>query len=95
MRDPEKAKQQREELKIYIKNIKLRSHCVRCGTTDHRVLEFHHRDPKDKKFSIVQCVHNRYSLKALKEEIEKCDVVCASCHRIIHYEKRGEYERTS
>ena len=85
MRDPTKAKARREELKLYIENVKRTGKCAVCGNPDFRVLEFHHRDPSQKKFSIVQAVHNRYSLAALQREIEKCDLTCANCHRIIHY----------
>jgi hypothetical protein len=84
VRDAEKAKSRREELKQYIEQVKRDNNCVCCGESDYRVLEFHHRDPSQKKFSIVSAVHNRYSLPALKREIEKCDVICASCHRKIH-----------
>lgn len=90
MRDPEKAKAQREELKKYIETLKRNGECTSCHLKDHRVLEFHHRNPSEKKFSIVQAVHNRYSLNTLKEEIKKCDLVCANCHRIIHYEDDKE-----
>ena len=85
MRDPEKAKAKRAELKSRVDNIKKRGECSVCGNEDHRVLEFHHRDPTQKKFSIVKAVHNRYSLNALQKEIEKCDLICANCHRVIHY----------
>jgi len=76
----------REELKLYIENYKREHPCVRCGMTDHRALEFHHKKPNIKKFSIFHAIHNRYSIKSVAAEIEKTVVVCANCHRIIHYE---------
>lgn len=33
-----------------------------------------------KKFNMAKAVHR--SLKAIDEEIAKCDVVCSNCHRI-------------
>jgi len=87
MRDPQKAKDRREELKAYIDKLKREGECHKCHLKDYRVLEFHHRDPSQKKFSIVQAVHNRYSLSTLISEIKKCDLTCANCHRIIHYEE--------
>jgi hypothetical protein len=60
----------------------LRTHpCVDCGITDTRVLEFDHRDPSLKDRDISMAVR-RVSLKRLKDEISKCDVRCANCHRI-------------
>lgn len=32
--------------------------------------------------------HGRFGLKALAEEIAKCDVVCANCHRIRTWTER-------
>ena len=80
------AKQKRQELKDYIEQYKIDHSCIRCGCNDPRCLEFHHKNPEEKKFSIFHAVHNRYSIKSVSEEIKKTVVVCANCHRIIHYE---------
>ena len=88
----EYAKKKREKLKQFIEDYKKNHPCVRCGCDDFRCLEFHHRNPKEKKFSIFYAVHNRYSIATTAEEIKKTDVVCANCHRIIHYEWENEDE---
>ena len=54
--------------------------CERCGNDDHRVLDFHHT--KDKKFTISGRLH--CSIADLKEEADKCILLCANCHRIEH-----------
>lgn len=54
--------------------------CVDCGESDIRTLEFHHRDPNEKIENISSMIRS-YSLAVLKEEINKCDVLCANCHR--------------
>jgi hypothetical protein len=57
----------------------LRSHpCVDRGEDDVMVLEFDHL--RDKLFSIATGVTDR-SLSALVNEMAKCEVVCANCHR--------------
>lgn len=43
------------------------------------VMDFDHRE--NKKFLISELVHYG-SIKKLHEEVAKCDVVCANCHRI-------------
>jgi hypothetical protein len=56
-----------------------RSHpCVDCGEADPVVLEFDHR--RDKLFSIGMELSQR-KWQSILAEIEKCDVVCANCHR--------------
>jgi hypothetical protein len=57
--------------------------CKQCGETRIVVLEFHHRDPKDKKYRIAQLSGQGNSLDRLIKEVEKCDVLCANCHRLI------------
>jgi hypothetical protein len=52
--------------------------CVECGELDPLVLEFDHLE--DKKFDIARGRRSR-SWQAVLEEIDKCDVVCANCHR--------------
>jgi hypothetical protein len=55
--------------------------CLHCGTFDN--LTFHHRDPTQKKFTIGQNGGNK-TVKQLKAEIAKCDLVCRTCHDKIH-----------
>jgi hypothetical protein len=52
--------------------------CVDCGESDPVVLEFDHLE--DKSFNIAKGLRDR-SWAALVDEIAKCDVVCANCHR--------------
>lgn len=52
--------------------------CADCGEVDPLVLEFDHRG--DKAFDIARGLRDR-SWDALSNEIAKCDVVCANCHR--------------
>jgi L-lysine 2,3-aminomutase len=42
-------------------------------------MDFDHRDARLKEFSL-HSVH-RKTKRAILREIEKCDVVCANCHR--------------
>lgn len=72
----------------WLKNLKLNSKCGRCGNNDYRVLEFHHLDGKNKDFSISLNYLN-LGIEKIMQEIKKCDILCANCHRITHYEENG------
>src|SRR5574343_701649 len=54
--------------------------CVDCGESDPVVLEFDHVRGT-KKFCVGVAAGQRYSVKRLLAEIEKCEVRCANCHR--------------
>lgn len=61
--------------------------CVRCGMDDWRILQFHHRDPSQKEFSVGVGV-GRYGKSKLLKEMAKCDVLCPNCHALHHYLER-------
>ncbi len=65
----------------------LKAHpCVDCGNSDPRVLDFDHvRGVKKHNISDLKSLHFRW--KTIQEEIEKCDVRCANCHRIKTYKQ--------
>ena len=46
-------------------------------------LEFHHNDHSDKKFGISAKGYTR-SWKSVVEELDKCVMLCANCHRELH-----------
>lgn len=52
--------------------------CVDCGETDPLVLEFDHL--RDKSFNIAKGLRT-HNWEAILNEITKCEVVCANCHR--------------
>jgi hypothetical protein len=59
--------------------------CEKCGYNKcNSALEFHHLEPNEKDFGI-----GSYTVLAwdkVKEELDKCIMVCANCHREIHDE---------
>ena len=61
--------------------------CSRCGYDKYiGALDFHHRDPNTKDPSWSR----GWAIDKLKKELDKCDIVCANCHREIHAEMRGD-----
>lgn len=60
--------------------------CFDCkGTFPPYVMEFDHRDPSTKKFTIGS---SKFGRKDFKDELSKCDLVCANCHRIRTHKQR-------
>lgn len=56
--------------------------CVDCGYVGAlAALDFHHRDSGTKEFAISAF---RGSWTNLLAEVEKCDLLCANCHRVRH-----------
>jgi len=49
-------------------------------------LEFHHIDPSKKDFGIAANGLTR-AWEKIKQELDKCQLLCANCHREVHAEK--------
>ena len=57
--------------------------CQDChGKFDDCVFDFDHRDPMMKVMDIGHMVSLGLNLEDLKPELDKCDLVCANCHRL-------------
>ena len=60
------------------------SRCVDCLQVFPDVCyDFHHLDPTTKE-SAVSNMTRRYNLQKAIEEIKKCVLLCANCHRLRH-----------
>ena len=64
--------------------------CVCCGYNEcSAALEFHHLEPEHKDFTLASVYKNPKSWDSIVKELEKCALVCANCHREIHYGSRN------
>ena len=59
--------------------------CARCGYTKLHALSFHHIEPSKKSFQLdIRHLTNR-SWKVIKQEAEKCELLCLNCHAEIEW----------
>lgn len=64
-------------------NLKING-CAICGyNININALSFHHVNPEDKKFNLSINSMN-YKASKIIQEINKCILLCANCHREIH-----------
>jgi hypothetical protein len=61
--------------------------CSRCGGVFLNVCyDFHHTE-RQTKYKEVSCmITESYSWEEIKNELDKCIIVCSNCHRIIEKE---------
>lgn len=85
----QRAEAKREPARIYIRAYFEANPCVDCGNDDWRVLEFDHVRGV-KLFNIGDRM--TAPLDVLIAEIEKCDSVCANCHKIRTYQRAGSWK---
>ena len=83
-------KQKYQEKKDIVQTLKSTTKCAKCGESRGYVLDYHHIDPSSKDNTIARLTSNNYELDKVYQEIEKCVVLCANCHREFHYLEERE-----
>jgi len=83
----------KKSIREWMRLLKESLFCSRCGLSGKDnawAMEFHHQDPTKKESLVSGMVSGGYAKARIMEEIEKCDVVCASCHRKEHYQEHQQ-----
>lgn len=75
--DKKRRKEILEKFLLYLSD----KSCKVCGESDIRVLEFDHRNRKEKRDAVYTLVSMGCSWETIMTEIEKCDILCANCHK--------------
>lgn len=73
-----------QAVRRWVREFKLQNPCKYCSETEPCCLDFHHLNGEEKTITVALAVNLGWSVERLKTEIEKCEVVCANCHRKIH-----------
>ncbi len=74
-----------KENKEYIWNFKLQNPCYMCGESHPACLDFHHINVKTKFEAVADLARKNRSLEVIQREIDKCEILCANCHREKHF----------
>ncbi len=82
----EKNIRRRKELIDFVISLKQKP-CMDCEIQyPYYAMDFDHRNKKTKLTTISRMINfHSYSKEKIRKEIEKCDLVCAHCHRIRTY----------
>lgn len=83
----------RDEKYRYIMGYLLDHPCVDCGEIDLLVLEFDHRSGVEKRSDRVLSLacNPRSTMTRIINEIAKCDVRCANCHKRITHKRANSW----
>lgn len=80
VKNKERDKKNRQFLLSFSQRYKRFCGCKVCGEKDPVVLQYDHRDRSSKISTVTQLISDRHSFTTIKEEIRKCDILCANCH---------------
>ena len=63
--------------------------CQKCEVTgDPAIFDFHHKIPEEKDFDLAR--RKLSSFDTIKPELDKCMLLCACCHRLVHVAERND-----
>jgi len=78
----------RQKIQQFIQQVKSSTPCADCGTKyPYYVMDFDHLDGKN-KVNTINYLASTGRIGAVKSEIQKCELVCANCHRIRTHNRR-------
>lgn len=86
----DKSAKRRKDTQEWFNRFKLTKKCLNCGESHPACLVFHHRDLSKKDICVSKVANRGWGKKRILEEIEKCDVLCANCHRKLHWEQKHQ-----
>ena len=78
----------RRERTQQVATYKASKKCKICGEARPWCLDLHHRDGDNKERAISDMLRKNMSWENIKAEMDKCDVLCANCHRDYHYHNK-------
>lgn len=84
----QKAKIRCNDLRQWINEYKSSLKCEICGECHPACIDFHHKDSSKKDFEISKAVAKGFTKERVLEEIEKCQILCANCHRKLHWDEK-------
>ena len=79
----DKSSDRKKGLRKWLDEYKKQRKCHFCQESEICCLDFHHL--KDKEMAVSTGVARGWSMKKIVLEIEKCVVLCANCHRKLHF----------
>ena len=84
-KESEKAhvKRRKKEIKSWLWEYKKNLKCSMCSESHPSIIDFHHKEGRKEK-GVAQMIVDGYSKNRIKEELNKCEVLCANCHRKLH-----------
>ena len=90
------VRKRRKALREWYNEVRKETECADCGMSGEVcswLMEYHHLPGFDKTSSVSFLVNNGYSKERVREEMAKCEVLCANCHRVRHYNEKDRFKK--
>lgn len=75
----------RKEKAILLKGSKCNICGIEYNKENSAIFDFHHRIKEKDKIRLNTSNLTRFSWDTILKELEKCDLLCSNCHRLLHF----------
>jgi len=80
----------KKDIKKLVDELKSMFGCAKCPERDPDCLEFHHLN--EKRLTVAAMCNRNMNISEIIDEMLKCAVLCANCHRKVHAPKKDKTE---
>jgi len=80
-----RQRRRKRDARLYLQARKRAEKCSRCGESDVRCLDFHHRPRHVKVAGLARLATDGAAIKTIERELKKCVVLCKNCHAKEHF----------
>ena len=87
-----KRSQRQKNIRAFINDYKSGLKCKKCPENHISCLDFHYKNPDEKETTIANMHRTGWKRERILKEIKKCIVLCANCHRKLHWLEKNENE---
>lgn len=81
----ERVQQRQDHLLEWVREVKAEQGCSKCDEDHPATLDYHHPNPDEKDRGVAKMAMDGLSKDRIREEMEKCELLCANCHRKEHW----------
>ncbi len=81
------VKRRKKKVQEWFMKYKSNLSCSKCGENHPATIDFHHKGKKENQ--VAQMAHWGYAIENIKKEIDKCQILCANCHRKVHWKNKN------
>lgn len=83
-------KKRKNEISQMVRDLKHMKPCVDCGVSyPYYIMDYDHLPGEDKKLEVSNIYRRMWGDERIMEEISKCELVCANCHRERTFSRMG------
>lgn len=85
----QRNRDRKDRIRQWIQDYKAQHGCAHCGERHPACLDLHHKEPSEKEYNVGSVFAIGWKIERIQSELDKCIILCANCHRKLHWTERN------